>query len=72
VQDDDVAGLDPLLQLSKRFFEGLAVAGSGRLLQLLPVAGLAVKQVMDALVTAKNSRLPSRTTQRVSMPAPVR
>jgi hypothetical protein len=48
MQDHDVARLDPLLQLSKRFFEGLAVAGLCRLVQFAPVAGLAMEQVMDA------------------------
>ena len=53
VQDDDVARLDPLLQLAERFFERLAVAGSCRLVQLAPVAGLAVQQVVDALGDGK-------------------
>ena len=48
MQEDDVAGLDPLLQLSKRLFQSLAVASSCRLVQLAPVAGLAVEQVMEA------------------------
>jgi hypothetical protein len=49
VQDDDVARLDPRLQPSKGLLEGLAVAGSCRLVQLAPVTGLTVEQVMDAL-----------------------
>jgi hypothetical protein len=48
VQDDDVARLDPSLQLSKGFLEGLAVAALCRLVQLASVAGLAMQQVMKA------------------------
>jgi hypothetical protein len=48
VQDDDVARLDPLLQLSKRLFQSLAVASSCRLVQVAFVTGLTVEQVMDA------------------------
>jgi hypothetical protein len=39
VQDDDVARLDPRLQLSKGFLEGLAVDASGRLVQLPSAPG---------------------------------
>jgi hypothetical protein len=49
MQNDDVARLDPLLQLSKGLLERLAVAGSCRLVQVTSVAGLTVEQVMDAL-----------------------
>jgi len=72
VQDDDVARLDPWLQLSERFFERLAVAGSCRLVQLAPVAGLAVEQVVDAFGDGKKSWLPSSTSRRVSMPGAAR
>jgi hypothetical protein len=48
MQDHNIARLNPRLQLSKGLLERLAVAGSCRLVQLAPVAGLAVEQVMDA------------------------
>ena len=48
VQDDDVAGLHPLLQLSQCLFQRLPVGVLCRLIQLPSVAGLAVEQVMDA------------------------
>jgi hypothetical protein len=67
-----LAGGLPRLQLSKGLLERLAVAGSCRLVQLAPVAGLAVEQVMDAFGDLENSWSPSITTQRVSMPAPAR
>jgi hypothetical protein len=53
VQDHHVARLHPLLQLSKGLLERLPVAGSCRLVELAPVAGLAMQQVMDALGDGK-------------------
>jgi hypothetical protein len=72
MQDHNIARLNPRLQLSKGLLERLAVAGSCRLVQLAPVAGLAVEQVVDAFGDLEDSWLPSMTTQRVSMPAPAR
>jgi hypothetical protein len=48
VQDDDVARLDPLLQLCEGLLQRLPVGVLCRLVQLAPVAGLAMEQVMEA------------------------
>jgi hypothetical protein len=49
VQEDDVARLHPRLEFFQCLFQRLPVAALCRTVQLTFVAGLAMKQVMDAL-----------------------
>jgi hypothetical protein len=70
VDDHDVTRAHALGERGHGVSQYLLVDGAGGAVERSTVSDSAVQPVVDALVTAKKSGVPSITTQRTSTPAP--